>query len=131
MVTRRTGGRSARVRAAVLTATVDALTEGGVDALNVAAIAERAGVHETSIYRRWGSPSALALDALLTTVGTQIRTPDTGTLRGDLVALLRDVATFVASPLGAELVRLGAREDGAEFAQARHAFWEARLTQSM
>jgi hypothetical protein len=53
-VRRRTGGRSARVREAVLHATLDALSEHAPGAVTISEIARRAGVHATSIQRRWG-----------------------------------------------------------------------------
>src|SRR6267154_2033770 len=49
----RPGGRSARVRREVLAATLHVLLEEGLDATTIPAIADRAGVHHTSIYRRW------------------------------------------------------------------------------
>jgi AcrR family transcriptional regulator len=50
---RRTGGRSARVRRVVLETTVKLVDGGGADAVNIREIARQAGVHDTSIYRRW------------------------------------------------------------------------------
>ena len=61
---RRPGGRSAEKRAAVLAATLDLLAEVGPDGLAIGAVAQRAGVHETSIYRRWGTRERLALEAM-------------------------------------------------------------------
>ena len=52
---RRPGGRSSRVRAAVLGATLEALVQGGYEALSIAEVAARSGVHESTIYRRWGT----------------------------------------------------------------------------
>lgn len=123
---RRTGGRSARVRAAVLQATIDVVLEHGADGLSIAEVAQRAGVHETSIYRRWGTKSALALDAVLDRTRTDLPTPDTGTLRGDLLALLHDVALFVRTPVGGLLLRMAVQEDLAEYEAARDQFWTAR-----
>ncbi len=123
---RRTGGRSARVRAAVLQATIDVVLEHGADGLSIAEVAQRAGVHETSIYRRWGTKSALALDAVLDRTRTDLPTPDTGTLRGDLLALLHDVAVFVRTPVGGLLLRMAVQEDLAEYEAARDQFWTAR-----
>ena len=62
---RRPGGRSARVRAAVLEATLDQLAESGYDGLSFEAVAVRAGVHKTTLYRRWSDRTALVLDAML------------------------------------------------------------------
>ncbi|MHC4910396.1 MAG: TetR/AcrR family transcriptional regulator, partial [Planctomycetota bacterium] len=48
---RRTGGRSARVRASVLGATADLLREVGYGALTFDEVALRSGVHKTTVYR--------------------------------------------------------------------------------
>src|SRR5947209_9777507 len=98
------GGRSARVRAAVLDATLAVLAEEG-DAFSIPHVAARAGVHETSIYRRWGSREALIADAVTSRIGAEIPVPDTGSLRGDLVTLLENSIRFLGSPLGTQLVR--------------------------
>ncbi len=58
-VRRRPGGRSARVQVAVLEATFQLLEERGYELLSIASIAERTGVHETSLYRRWKTKEQL------------------------------------------------------------------------
>src|SRR5512144_909234 len=85
---RRPGGRSARVRASVLEAAFAVLRETGSEAFSIADVAARSGVHETSIYRRWGTKSALILEASLHFAQGAIAIPDTGALRTDLIALL-------------------------------------------
>jgi AcrR family transcriptional regulator len=125
---RRTGGRSARVRTAVLTATVDVLCESGFDALSVREIAERAGVHESSIYRRWGTKADLVSDALASRMGLEVPTPDTGSLREDLLALLRALAAFIGTPLGENVVRMALRRDLPDSDAARDRFWTDRFT---
>jgi AcrR family transcriptional regulator len=108
---RRTGGRSARVQQAVRKATMDVLFEGGFDALSIKEIAERAGVHESSIYRRWGTKADLIIDALLSRLGQEIPIPDTGSLREDLLVSLRAAAAFLGTPLGENLVLMALRQD--------------------
>src|SRR6201986_3287208 len=83
---RRTGGRSARVRAAVLRATLDALLSCSADDLSIRDVAQRAGVHETSIYRRWGTRANLILDAVQGEIEAAVPPPDTGSLRRDPLA---------------------------------------------
>jgi len=124
---RRPGGRSARVRAAVLAATTQALLEHGLDELSVAEVAQRAGVHEVSIYRRWGTRASLALDAVLAEIRTVVPEPDTGSLRGDVRALLQEIRELITSPLGQALLQLAVRPDLGEYGPARAAFWAARL----
>ncbi|MFI7629109.1 TetR/AcrR family transcriptional regulator [Microbispora rosea] len=60
----RPGGRTARVREAVLEAAADTLAEKGFDGLDLGEIARIAGVGKTTLYRRWGTPGALAADLL-------------------------------------------------------------------
>ncbi len=124
---RRPGGRSARVRAAVLAATAQALLKHGLDGLSVADVAGRAGVHEVSIYRRWGTRANLALDAVLAEISTAVPEPDTGSLRGDLRVLLHEIRELITSPLGQVLLQLAVRPGLGEYEPARDAFWAARL----
>jgi AcrR family transcriptional regulator len=124
---RRTGGRSARVRAAVLLATLDALLAGGADDLSIRDVAQRAGVHETSIYRRWGTRANLILDAVLSEIQAAVPVPDTGSLRGDLLALLAAIAAFITTPVGELLLRLALRNDLPEDQAARERFWTERF----
>ncbi len=87
---RRTGGRSARVVNDVLDATVDVLAHNGYAALSFEDVAAKAGVSRTTVYRRWASKHDLVRTALLRLCEMQwsgVR--DTGTLRGDLLELVR------------------------------------------
>jgi AcrR family transcriptional regulator len=127
-VRRRTGGRSARVREAVLDATLQAMAEHGLDTVSVPEIARRAGVHETSIYRRWRTREHLVIDALLAHSQLQLPIPDTGTLRQDLVAFADSLAAYLDTPFGAALARsmAGAADDPA-LAEIREEFWHSRF----
>ncbi|MGH3287014.1 MAG: TetR/AcrR family transcriptional regulator [Streptosporangiaceae bacterium] len=69
-------------------ATVDLLASRGLDAMSIEEVAARAGVGKATIYRRWSSKGLLALDAFVTSFAEQQPLPDTGTLRGDLIAAL-------------------------------------------
>ena len=120
---RRPGGRSARVRAAVLDATAQLILEKGFGDTSVAEIAARAGVNETSIYRRWGSKENLGLEVALSRADLAIPIPDTGSLRGDLLALARGITAYQHTPLGQAMLR-GALGNAPE--ANRRAFWDAR-----
>jgi len=102
-VRRRPGGRSTRVQAAVFEAIFQLLEEGEYEMLSMASIAERSGVHETSLYRRWKTKDQLVLDAVNRRVAQDIPVPDTGALRSDLVALLRSLQLFLQSREGQAL----------------------------
>jgi AcrR family transcriptional regulator len=126
-VRRRTGGRSARVRGAVLHATLEAMAEHGPGGATISEIARRAGVHATSIQRRWGSRENVALDAMLTYSQDKLPVPDTGTLRDDLIAFARSITAYLATPLGEALARtMAATEDDPTLAANRAQFWQAR-----
>lgn len=77
--------RDAAADEAILAATVDLLGEVGFTGLTVDAVATRAGVGKATIYRRWSGKEQLVLDAL-TASRMQLEVPDTGSLRGDLLA---------------------------------------------
>jgi AcrR family transcriptional regulator len=85
---RRTGGRSARVVRDVLAATLDELASAGYANLSVEAIASRAGVSRTTVYRRWPTKPDLVRAALLGINADRPPPPDTGTLRGDVTEIL-------------------------------------------
>ncbi len=74
------------MRAAVLRATGDLLTEKGFHGLDLPSVAHAAGVGKTTLYRRWGSPSALVADLVTEMATESVARTDTGTLRGDLTA---------------------------------------------
>jgi len=87
------GGQRGRPRSqeadrAILAATLDLLASRGLAAMSIEEIAARAGVGKATIYRRWPSKGLLALDAFVGSFREQQPLPDTGTLRGDLVAAL-------------------------------------------
>ena len=101
----RPGGRSARVRRAVLDVVVELLEEGGVQAITIAEVAARSGVNASSIYRRWRSIDALILDAAQDLSLGAIEVADTGSLEGDLCATVKSVAAFLRTDLGIAMAR--------------------------
>jgi AcrR family transcriptional regulator len=79
--------RSEEAHRAILAAVVELLAEHGLGGLTIEAVAARAGVGKTTIYRRWETKNDLVLEAM-----EQLRPPgpppDTGSLIGDLGALV-------------------------------------------
>ena len=126
---RRPGGRSSRVRAAAIAATLAELAEGGYAALSLERIAHRAGVNPTSLYRRWGKRERLVLEAMLEQVAQHVSVPDTGSLRDDLLELARTAAANAARPEVAAMARAVAAQApyDPELAAANEAFWAERL----
>jgi AcrR family transcriptional regulator len=78
--------------AAILDAALEVLAEVGYDRLTVSAVHRRAHASAKTVYRRWSGKEELmtaALQHAVTRAGaTPDEVPDTGTLRGDLVAIL-------------------------------------------
>ena len=81
--------RSAEVDLSILEAATAILDERGLAGMSMEEVASRAGVGKATVYRRWPSRGALALDAFMAEFRSQLPAPDTGTLRGDLLASLR------------------------------------------
>ncbi|MET8994096.1 TetR/AcrR family transcriptional regulator [Amycolatopsis sp. NPDC004169] len=128
--TRRPGGRTERTRLAALNATLELLGERGYAELTVEAVAERSGVHKTTLYRRWESAEGLVAAALQMGTEQEWAAPDTGSLEGDLRGINLELVRYFTTPGERELPTasisaafLSARAAGAlqEFYVDRHA----------
>ena len=93
-------GRGPAVRAAVLAATLAELADTGYAALTVENIARRAGVHKTTIYRRWTDRENLVADVLGERIAMDFPVPDTGSVEADLRQLAQAFVAWVTSPTG-------------------------------
>jgi AcrR family transcriptional regulator len=96
----RPGGRSARVQAAVHQATAELLALHGRAALTVPAIAARAGVTPSTIYRRWGELADLLADVALERLRPDTEPVDTGSVAGDLLAWVEQYRDEMSSDVG-------------------------------
>lgn len=118
--------RGARMRSAVLAATVDVLTEHGLAGTTVGAVARAAGVHETSVYRRWGTRENLILEALAEQLDAAMPVPDTGHVQDDLTVYFGALARLLATAQGEALLRLSAERDDT-LPDHRLPYWTERL----
>ncbi|MGW0780729.1 TetR/AcrR family transcriptional regulator [Streptomyces sp. NPDC002913] len=109
---RRPGGRSARVGAEVHQAVTDLISERGYGNFTVGEVAARAGVADSSIYRRWGSLETLLTEVALTRLNARSPMPDTGSLAGDLRTYAANVAREITGPDGVAVVRLAVALSG-------------------
>ena len=101
--------RDPAVDEAVLRAALELFFDHGVEGTSIAAIARRAGVAKTSIYRRWPSREALlaqAVEAFRSTVGPPIELVDQAPPDAFLPLLLEGVSGVVSRP---EMRKLMAR----------------------
>ncbi|NNH73306.1 TetR/AcrR family transcriptional regulator [Nocardia uniformis] len=89
--------RDPQLDAQVLTAAQELLVSEGYEATTIAAVARRAGVVTTSIYRRWPSKRALIEDAVFA-LDTGNHPAPTGDLRADLLAWTRLFLSAAAQP---------------------------------
>lgn len=97
--------RSAQSHQAILQATLELLAEVGFERMSIEAIATRAGVGKPTIYRRYSSKEELVADAI-ETCREEYVIPDTGSLWGDIDALLGRAAQTTFSPLGRQMVAM-------------------------
>lgn len=101
----RTGGRSAAVVENVLRATLEELGKSGYAGFRIEAVAARAGVNKTTIYRRWPSKVELVSAACNTITGAQ-EFPNTGDLERDLVEAYSQGVRHVGTPLVRGLLQM-------------------------
>jgi AcrR family transcriptional regulator len=85
---------------AILDATLAELAEVGYPNLTMERVATRARASKASIYSRWPGRMELVMDVFYHLMPDPGSPPDTGTLRGDLLASLRQTARLLAGPAG-------------------------------
>ncbi len=85
---------------AILQATYELLAEVGYEGLRFDAVATRARASKATLYRHWPGKAQLVADAVRVCGAGQIQCPDTGSLRGDLVAVMEHMATSMKSEDG-------------------------------
>src|SRR3954447_2473994 len=91
---------------AILRATYELLGETGYQGLRVDAVAARAQASKATLYRHWPTKAELVTDAVRACKATDAPLPDTGTLRGDLMAWFCDMAAVIGSDEGPLLAGL-------------------------
>ncbi|MBE3202827.1 TetR/AcrR family transcriptional regulator [Frankia sp. CH37] len=116
------------MRALVLAAVRADLVEHGYDGLTIDTIADRSGVHRTTVYRRWRDVGGLLADVLADATAGSWQPPDTGTLEGDLSAINREIYAALTAdpPITTALIAASFRSP--EAARALQAFWTDRYT---
>lgn len=105
---KRPGGRSAQVQSQVQAALEQLVAEHGRDYVTVPAVAERAGVSASSIYRRWGDMSGLLAETAINRLDPNRPLVDTGDLRQDLTAWTKGMMTHLSKPASQSLLKAAA-----------------------
>jgi AcrR family transcriptional regulator len=76
----------------ILDAALEVLAETGYDGMTIDMVAARAKAGKATLYRRWSSKGELVIDAVACMKKGDLdssQLPDTGTLRGDLIAMIK------------------------------------------
>jgi AcrR family transcriptional regulator len=89
-------GRIRKSRDRVLTSAFEILGQSGIGGFSVDEVARRSGVAKTTIYRHWASREALVLDAA-SRISAEQDVPDSGSLEGDLVAILVNLGHLLST----------------------------------
>jgi len=127
-VIRRPGGRTAEVTGRVHEAIVGLLLEGGVQACTFSAVAERASVERSTLYRRFPDRWEAIIDALMARAGADVM-PDLGkSFAHDLKSVLLKLRDTLNSPLGPALLA-AAIELRSEDNEYPRAYFDRRLEQ--
>ena len=103
-----TAGRVGRPRSqvahdAILTAAIALIRDVGYDAVTMEGVAARAGVGKATLYRRWSGKEMLVAEAIAQIAG-MMPDPETGSLRGDVLAVMRMSAGMYRDPASGALL---------------------------
>jgi AcrR family transcriptional regulator len=94
--------RDGVIRAAILRLLADV----GYGSLTMDAVASEAGVGKATIYRRWRTKQDLVVDTISDLNRAEATTPDTGSLEGDLRAMMHQMVSMIGGPTGAATLSL-------------------------
>ncbi len=87
------------VTAAIRTAVFEELAESGYGRMSIEAVARRAGVGKTAVYRRWPGKAEMVVDLVSAVAVEAADLPDTGSLLGDVTTFLEVTAQGLLHPL--------------------------------
>lgn len=80
------------------------LAEVGYGRLSIEAVARRAGVGKTAIYRRWGNKLEMVLEIVSDVAGRSVPLPDTGSFGGDLELLMMIVSRALRHRIASQII---------------------------
>jgi AcrR family transcriptional regulator len=113
----------------VLEAALAELVESGYGSLTFEAVARRAAVHKTTLYRQWRHREALVTEAILHLGDQELDVPAMGEIRSDLLALAMAIAGQITQPGVTALIRTLVA-DGPRlpaFREVAAAYWSRRF----
>jgi AcrR family transcriptional regulator len=92
------------ITTALRSALLEELAANGYGRLSIEAVARRAGVAKTAVYRRWNTKIDMVLEVVAEVAGRKLSLPDTGSLRGDLRLVLQILAAALEHPLASQII---------------------------
>jgi AcrR family transcriptional regulator len=92
------------ITAAIRNAVMNELAEVGYGRLSIEAVARRAGVGKTAIYRRWGNKLEMVLEIVSDVAGRAVPLPDTGSFAGDLQLLMMIVSKALQHRIASQII---------------------------
>ena len=126
---KRPGGRTAQVTERIHRAVTEVLLEGGARACTFKAVAERAGVERSTLYRRYSDIWDMMLDSMMIRAGEDV-VPDLGaSFPDDLTSVLRKLAGLLETPLGPTVVLVAAELRAHSRNDFSRAFFDRRMEQ--
>lgn len=123
---KRTRGPSQRITKEVYAAALTVLQRSGIRGLSMEAIADQAGVHKTTLYRRWGSVNELIKSAIADVDMGEPAFRDTGSLKTDLQYFARQFTIHYTRPEIVAFSRLVAATEGGELQSLIEEYWGER-----
>ncbi|MEV6347032.1 TetR/AcrR family transcriptional regulator [Actinoplanes sp. NPDC051851] len=92
------------ITAAIRNAVMNELAEVGYGRLSIEAVARRAGVGKTAIYRRWSNKLEMVLEIISDVAGRKVPLPDTGSFAGDLQLLMMIVSRALQHRIASQII---------------------------
>jgi AcrR family transcriptional regulator len=92
------------ITAAIRNAVMHELAEVGYGRLSIEAVARRAGVGKTAIYRRWSNKLEMVLEIVSDVAGRAVPLPDTGSFAGDLELLMMIVSRALQHRIASQII---------------------------
>jgi AcrR family transcriptional regulator len=92
------------ITAAIRNAVMNELAEVGYGRLSIEAVARRAGVGKTAIYRRWGNKLEMVLEIVQDVAGRSVPLPDTGSFAGDLQLIMMIVSRALQHRIASQII---------------------------
>jgi AcrR family transcriptional regulator len=92
------------ITTAIRNAVMNELAEVGYGRLSIEAVARRAGVGKTAIYRRWSNKLEMVLEIVSEVAGRSVPLPDTGSFAGDLTLLMMIASKALQHRIASQII---------------------------